>query len=152
MSAQIHRLSEYHSHDSRLLIPEGKYDVGYTHHEAWVYNGRQPKISMFFRILTLGEHYEKPIRAFYNVKSFKSGKGKRSKGAKINVGWSSDFMLDYSICFGTPARKDRFNFQNFESHILRANVVTVKKNRKQRLLPEGLQYSKIDQLLGVVET
>jgi len=133
--------------DARILIPSGSYEVGYTSHSAWVFAGKQPKLTINFRILTMGEHYEKPIRAFYNVKSFK----KRKRSPAINVGWSSDFMLDYSTCFEVPERTDRFNWDNFKKHILLAKVKSVRHNRKQRPLPNGLQYSIIDQLVGIVQ-
>ena len=149
MSAKIHSLSDYIPDDDLVKIPDGEYQLSYRHHATWLYMGRFPKIVITFRIADLGEHFDKPILAYYNPKKIV---GKPRKNGHFHAGWRSRFMWDYSMCFGKPERKDRISMCRFKEHIVMAKVRTVTHNRDQKKYPEGLEYSIVGELLGKVET
>ena len=50
------------------LVTPGLYDVGYVGYSTFMMFGRAPKVHLKFRIMTMGEHFEKPISRFCNVK------------------------------------------------------------------------------------
>ena len=149
MSAKVHNLSDYIPDDDLVKIPDGEYQVSYRHHATWLYMGRFPKIVVTFRIADLGEHFDKPILAYYNPSKIV---GKPRKNGHFHAGWRSRFMWDYTACFGKPIRKDRISMCRFKEHLVRAKVRTVTHNRDQKQYPEGLEYSIVSELLGKVET
>lgn len=145
MSALLHSFSDYVPADDLILIPEGEYELSYRHHHTWLYMGRYPKLVILFRISSNGEHFDKPIFAYYNVRKIN---GQPRKNGQFTVGWRSDFMMDYSICFGTPRRKDRIPMDRFRDHLVTGKLRTVTHNRNQKKYPEGLEYSVVGELTG----
>jgi len=147
MNAQIHSISDYIADDDLILVPEGQYELAYQYHATWLYMGRYPKVSVTFRIMDIGEHYEKPVLAHYNPKRIM---GKPRKNGQFSAGWRSRFMWDYSTCFGRPKRKDRIAMDKFKEHFVIGNVKTVTHNHKQKKYPEGLEYSIVNELNGLL--
>ncbi len=148
MSAQIHSLSDYIADDDLVLVPEGQYELSYKHHATWLYMGRFPKVAITFRIMDLGDHYEKPVLAYYNPSKIM---GKPRKNGQFSAGWRSRFMWDYSMCFGKPPRKDRIVMDKFKESFVIGKVRTVTHNHNQKKYPDGLQYSVVDELVGVLK-
>ncbi len=148
MSASVHSLySNDLPNDKPILVPDGLYTVSYVQHATWLYMGRYPKIVVTFSIQDFGEFNLNHLNAYYNAKQLK---GKPKKGGHFSAGWKSAFMLDYATCFETPKRNDRISMCRFNSVLVQAKVRTVTHNRTQREYPEGMQYSVIDQLEGVI--
>ncbi|NND82509.1 MAG: hypothetical protein HKN50_08790 [Gammaproteobacteria bacterium] len=147
MSARIHSLDEYIPEDDLILIPPGEYELSYQYHVTWLYMGRIPKVVVAFRIASLGEHFGKPIFAYYNVGKIS---GKPRKNGQFSVGWRSRFMWDYAMCFGKPIRKDRIPMVRFREHIVIGKLRTVTSNHEQKKYPESLQYSVVDELTGLM--
>jgi len=148
MKAQIHTLSEYIADDDLVLLPEGEYQLSYQYHSTWFYMGKYPKLVVLFRVFDPGQHNDKPVLAYYNLRKIV---GKPRKNGHFHVGWRSDFMWDYTTCFGRPPRRDRIAMSRFKDHFVKANIRTVTHNREQKKYPSGLEYSVVDNLLGKVE-
>ena len=148
MSADIHSLSDYIPDDDLILIPDGEYQLSYRHHVTWNFMGRSPKLIITFRIMDMGEHYEKPILSYYNVNKII---GKPRKNGHFSAGWRSNIMMDYATCFEKPPRKDRISMCRFKEHFVIAKIRTVTKNREQKKYPDSLRYSVVHELLGKVE-
>lgn len=129
-----------------VLLPPGLYDVGFNRYWTWRIFGRGPKLTLEFRILTMGEHFEKKILAHYNVKKLID---RPSVNGRFKVGFSSDFLREFSTLFGAPTRFDRIPMSNFEKHIFVAKVRTVSKGSGQKAIPEGMYYSTIDELVRI---
>ncbi len=128
-----------------LVLP-GLYNVAFDRYYTWMMFGRAPKLTLCFRIVTMGEHFEKPLQRHYNIKKLI---GRASVNGRFKVGFHCDFLLEFATLFGTPARLDRIPMSNFEKHIFIAKVRTVSKGSAQREKPEGLQYSTIDELVKI---
>lgn len=128
------------------LVPPGLYDVAFDRYYTWMMFGRAPKLTLCFRIITMGEHFEKPLQRHYNIKKLI---GRPSTNGRFKVGFSCDFLHEFATLFGAPTRMDRIPMTAFEKHIFIAKVRTVSKNSGQRQKPDGLHYSTIDELSGI---
>lgn len=128
------------------LLAPGLYDVGFNRYYTWLMFGRAPKLTLEFRILSMGEHFDQKILAHYNCKKLI---GRPAVNGRFKVGFSCDFLREFSTLFGAPTRFDRIPMSNFEKHIFVAKVRTVSKGAGQRAIPEGLHYSTIDELLRI---
>lgn len=98
--------------------------------------------------MSIGEHYDKPVLAHYNPKRIM---GKPRKNGQFSAGWRSRFMWDYTSCFGRPIRKDRIQMDKFKDSFVIGNVRTVTHNHNQKKYPEGLEYSVVNDLEGVLK-
>ncbi len=146
MSATIHKLIPNNQPGEDFIrVPEGVYNLAYTHHITWRYMGRYPKLVICFTIQDFGEYYLLPVNSYYNLKKIQ---GKPKRNGHFTAGKRSDFVLDYTVCFDIPARLDRISMCRFKNAIVQAHIRTVTHNRMQREYPEGLQYSVIDHIIG----
>ncbi len=148
MIAEVHTIYNDLPSDKPILVPDGQYSVSYVQHATWLFKGRHPKIVLTFAIQDFGEHHLKLVHAYYNASKLQ---GKPKKGGHFSAGWNSDFMFDYSTCFETPTRKDRISMCRFKGVLVKAKTRTVTHNRDQRKYPEGMQYSVIDRLEGIIK-
>lgn len=130
------------------LVPPGLYDVVFDRYYTWMMFGRAPKLTLRFHIITMGEHFEQTLCRHYNIKKLI---GRPAASGRFKVGFSSDFLREFAKLFGAPARLDRIPMSNFERHILIAKVRTVSRSSGQREIPDGLQYSTIDELCAIKE-
>ena len=145
MSAQQSSYAEIDGDRPALVLP-GQYDVAFDRYYTWMMFGRAPKLTLCFRIMTMGEHFEKPIQRHYNVKKLI---GRPATNGRFKVGFSCGFLREFATLFGTPSRLDRIPMSNFEKHIFIAKVRTVSKGSGQREIPGGLHYSTIAELTGI---
>ena len=132
--------------DRPVLVPPGVYDVAFDGYSTFMMLGRAPKVHLRFRIMTMGEHFEKPISRFCNVKRII---GRPGPSGRFKVGFHCDFLREFAALFGTPVRLDRIPMSNFENHIFIATVRTVEKGSRQEQIPGGLAYSVIARLRSI---
>jgi len=134
------------SKEAPPLVAPGVYSVAYVKHETVLAFGRQPKVAVTFCVVdgpALGEH----LRRFYRVRQLKS---KPKRGGTFKAGWHGELLHEFVGLFNEmPERLDRIPMTRFRNRILRGRVKTVKQTSKQKELPELLQYSVIDSLVGV---
>lgn len=130
--------------DKPVLMKPGAYDFVLASYWKGRLYGRSPKLALTFRVATQGPHYGKRITCWYNVKDI------TKRGEITPKGWTSDFVREYCKLFGAPPRLRDIGIRKFKNKVIRATVRTVTTDRKQRLLPECLHYSVIDELLEVV--
>lgn len=128
------------------LLPLGTYDVAFCGYSTFILFGRASKLNVQFKILTMGEHFEKRISRYYNISRLI---GRPGPNGRFKVGFSSDFLREYGKLFSVPSRLDRIPMSNFERHIFTAKVRTVEKGSQQENIPEGLRYSVISELIGI---
>jgi len=148
MRSKVSHITDYLPDDDLVLVPESEYQLAYLNHVTWLYMGRIPKVVVTFQIMDYGEHHLKQVSAYYNPKKLI---GKPRRKGRFSAGWRSKFMMDYVTCFGRPTRKDEIVMNKFQEVIVKGKVRTVTHNRDQRKYPEGLQYSVVNELLGVLE-
>lgn len=130
-----------------LLVEPGEYELAFQFHRTMYLFGRAPKVACYFKIMTMGKHFEVILPRWYNVKTLSS---KPRKGGGFKVGWNCDFVREYASLFGLPARMDRISSETFKTVIVRGQVVTVTTDSKQRQIPEALRYSVIKEITGRV--
>lgn len=128
------------------LVPPGTYDVSYCGFSTFILFGRAAKLNLQFKIVTMGEHFEKRLQRYYNVSRLI---GRPGQNGRFKVGFSSDFLRDYARLFPVPTRLDRIPMSSFEKHIFIAKVRTVEKGSTQEAIPDALRYSVISELIGI---
>jgi hypothetical protein len=134
--------------EAKALVPAGEYQLAFDHHETAVMFGRAPKLVLWFRIVTMGDHFEKRVPRFYNVTRLI---GRPCKHGRFKVGRSSAFLREYLRLFHCTNRLDRIPMSRFEQHVIVGKVRTVRIGGDQKRIPETLQYSVIDELVRVEE-
>ena len=125
------------------LIPEGIYEGVYIKRDLWRFHGG-PKLSLQFRIVTMGDAFETALYRHYPVQRFSKRSG------TFKVGWKSDFVREYGRLFGLPRSLKSIGTAPFESCIVKLRVQTVTSDYRQDPIPEEQCYSKVAQLLEVV--
>ena len=133
------------------LIKPGEYSLGFDHHETqrlW----NQPKLILWFTVLSDGEYHGIKLRRFYNVRSLIGKPGK--EGKYHPSGWSSDLIREYAHLFGSipDDRLDRFSLNPFKKVIITGEVKTVSQDSRKRGIPECVQYSVIERLIKAEAT
>jgi hypothetical protein len=130
------------------LVSPGVYNLIFLHHETMVLSRKSLKLALWFRIVTMGEHYGAKLPRYYNVARIE---GKPRRGGGFRVGWSSAFTREYAALFNSlPARTDRIPMSPFEGAEVRGRVRTVTTGWRQKPIPALLQYSVIEELQPVV--
>lgn len=126
------------------LIPEGTYEVAFSHHETALMFGKSPKLTLWFRVVTLGPHFETLIPRYYTVKRPQGKVGRN--GGFAPTGPTSVLVIEYVHCHERrPNRLDRIPMSAWADGIYRARVRTVTRNSHQKRLPKQIQYSVIDE-------
>ncbi len=134
-------------------IPEGEYRVAFDYYETTYRFGKNAKLILHFHIADKGEYFELPVSRWYSVKNIGTEPG-RNGNFKV-LGQTSILLIEYLNCFpsaGRPARLDRVPMDLWPRHQYLARVTNVRNNHKQQDLPHGLQYSRIESLIGVAKS
>jgi len=131
------------------LIKPGEYPLGFEYHEtARLFN--QPKLILWFTVLSDDEYHGVKLKRFYNVRSLKGKPGKN--GEYHPSGWSSDLVREYAELFGeVPDRLDRFTLKPYKDVIIIGDVKTVSLDSRKRGIPSCVQYSVIERLIKAEE-
>lgn len=131
--------------DAPALLPPGEYQAYYTQHEtAIVFHSA--KVFVHFRVHG-GDYDRVKLYRAYRVHSLK---GKPRKGGSIRLRHSHELFRQFVRL--TPSgreRPDRISLGRLRGCLLRISVRTVKKDSRQRALPEALQYSVVDEIIAV---
>jgi len=133
--------------DKPPLVKPGKYELAFVSYSTAMMFGRAPKICLSFRIISLGEFNGVIINCYYNAAKLK---GKPGKNGKFCVGWKSNFLRDFANLFNClPDRRDRVPMSKFQDVIIIGKIITVTKTFDQKEIHPLLQYSVINELVGV---
>ena len=111
------------------LIKPGEYPLGFEYHEtARLFN--QPKLILWFTVLSDGNYHGIKLRRFYNVRSLI---GKPGKEGKYNPsGWSSDLVREYAMLHDyLPDRLERISMCRYKDKIITGVVKTVTENSRK---------------------
>ena len=130
-----------------VLVKPGSYHVMLNHYRTALMF-KAPKLELVFAVVSHGEAYGVRLSRFYNIDRFI---GKAGKNGKFAVGSNRDFPRELLGLFHHRSpRRDRYPMSLFNGVTIEAKVVTVKRARNRRI-PEALQYSKIEELVRVIE-
>lgn len=128
------------------LIPPGEYKLMFETWATVLLFGRSPKVVLTFKVIDFGEHFETRLKRWYNARKLT---GKIGKHGQFSAGFSSDLVREYGRLIGLPSRTDRIALSRYNGHVVTGLVGTVNKDRTQKPLPAGLEYSVIQALLRV---
>ena len=128
------------------LVDDGTYSVVFEYYETIKFNGKYPKLAIWFHIIDSGSFFEMRIPGYYNVKTIQ---GKPRRWGSFKTGWKSDFTRQYARLFELPQRLDRMPMSGFKDCIIKARIRTVCKDYKQRKIADSLKYSVIDELIKI---
>jgi len=126
-----------------VLIKPGTYEVVLVRYWKGYLYGKSSKLILVFRIVTVGPHYGQHLYRCYNIK------GLTKRKEIIPKGWHSDFVREYSRLFSMPRKLRDIGVRQFKNRVFSCSVRTVKKDYKQRSLPDDMHYSVIGELLKV---
>ncbi len=129
------------------LIEAGTYELRFDYHATCVMFGRAPKLACWFTVVTMGPYFNTvKLARFYNVRRLI---GRPARNGRFKAGWGCNFVREYGRLFRLPSRLDRIGMSEFGRHVILAKVRTVTHGADQRPIPDGLQYSVIDELIGI---
>ena len=149
--------SEVTSSQYKPKIPIGEYRIAFKYFETTYRFGNKnspnaAKVVLHFNISEIGSPYfGVPMERWYTVAKLI---GKPARGGSFKVkGQTCIFLIEYLKCLqiGRPNRLDRIPMTEWARHEYRANISNVTKNSRQVPLPQELQYSRIESLLGIAE-
>ena len=128
------------------LLPDGEYEAYFIKQEIVslrMFKGAS-RLFAHFEILAAGSSPPKRIYGAWPISaSAKGGKTRLSAGSRSN--------LYIMLCRvgGYRIRPDRISFQALRGCVLKIKTRTVKKNFRQRVLPECLWYSVVDDIISI---
>jgi hypothetical protein len=130
--------------DAPPLMPPGKYQAAYTHHETALFS-KSPRVYVHFRIVG-GEHDGARLYRAYRVERLN---GRARKNGTFRVRHSSELFRQFVRVTGERERPDRVALSRLKSCVLLVSVRTVTTDYRQRELPEALRYSVVDEIIAV---
>ncbi len=128
------------------LLPDATYLTRYVRTEVTslrMFRGAT-RAFVHFQIVEPGSWHGTRLYGAWPVKSCISG-GK----TRLTVSPRSDLHIMLCRVLGNRVRQDRISFAPLRGCVLRVKTRTVRKNFRQRLLPECLQYSVVDDILSI---
>lgn len=134
------------------LVPEGQYVVAFIHHEtARMFRTRDKpegtcKCFLHFKLIGPGEYTGLRL---YRAVRVSGVVGKVGKHGRFKLRPRSDLFIEMARLFGDTRRLDRLSLKWLRSVLLRVTVRTVKRDYKQRELPQSLWYSVVASIDGV---
>lgn len=125
-------------------IPDAEYRAVFTHHETAI-SFSTPKVFLWFRLVDPGPHFDKLIYAVYRARGLK---GKPRKHGSFAVRSNGELFVSVCKVLSERGRPDRFSLQPLKNKVLRVKTRTVKRDYRQREIPEARRYSVVDALIG----
>ena len=130
----------YLTGEETALIPDAKYQFAFVQYETKRLCA--PKLVVWWRIITHGEHYGVVLPRYYNVNRLIGRAG--AKG-NFKVGKKSAFTRDWARIFlEEPNRLDRFPMDKLKNIMVEGVTKTVIKDANQTPLAPCSYYSVID--------
>lgn len=132
--------------DEPALVQAGTYRLSYVEHRTVLAFGRQPKVEVLFCVMEDGAMGER-LRRFYRVNRLIS---KPKRYGTFKAGFHGDLLREFVTLFDErPERLDRIPMSRFRDRIITGKVGTVTRSAQQQPLPDLLQYSVIERLVGI---
>lgn len=131
------------------LIPPGTYNMMLESYQtALMFQGKAPKLILWFRIVSHGKAFGERLPRYYNVKNLV---GNAQINGRFKVSPKGDFLREYFSLFRVDVKRlDRLPMSHFHGVTIQAEIKTVKQARGKDI-PKPLRYSKVDRLLKVIE-
>ena len=124
-------------------IPDAKYQAVFTHHETAL-SFNTPKVFLWFRIIDPGPYFGLNIYRAYRVRKLKARPG---RNAAFKVAANSDLFTSVTKVLDERGRPDRFSLQRLKNVVLTILTRTVKRDHRQREIPEARRYSVVETIV-----
>lgn len=141
-----------HQQDDYPLIKPGAYALKFIGWETkHIFN--TGKVSLWFQVADYGEAFGVHVARHYNAKKLK---GKAGRKGGFVAGKCSDLareiftVLEAAGHLTRHIRLDRLPLHLLEAHTITGKVQTVSSNSRREPIPEGLHYSVVSKLTGIV--
>lgn len=125
------------------LIPEGEYSLKFETWSTALMWGRQPKVVLSFTVTDYGPHFGTRLQRWYNVTRLIGKPGSRGR---FKAGFSSEVLRELAACCRPASRPDRVALSAYADRLVTGHVETVKRDSKQRAIPDSLWRSVIRSL------
>lgn len=126
------------------LVPDRQYNAVFVKHEtAMVFN--TGKVFVWFRLVDVGEQFGVELYRVYRVSRLLSRPG---AGGRFKLKPSGDMFATLCRLLDVRARPDRISLRGLRGRVWRVRSRTVRTDNRQRVLPEWMRYSVIDDILG----
>jgi hypothetical protein len=125
------------------LVPEGNYSLRFDTWSTCLMWGRQPKVVLSFTVTDYGPHFGTRLQRWYNVTRVI---GKPGPKGRFKAGFSSDLLRELAACCRPASRPDRVALTAYADRLVIGQVETVKRDSRQRAIPEVLWRSVIRSL------
>ena len=131
------------------LVPDGQYVAVFVHHEtARMFRTRDNpdgtcKCFLHFKLIGPGEYVNMRLYRAVRVSGLI---GKPAKHGRFRLRQRSDLFVEMARLFGNTRRLDRLSLKWLRPVLLRVTVRTVKRDYRQRELPQILWYSVVSSI------
>jgi len=133
---------------TETAITAGKYDACLLDYRTAIYFfGRAPKVILLWRIVTMGSAFGVVLPGYYAVRELK---GKAQRRGRFQIGKRSALARDMSRMLNAVPPMDHVPLEDLDA-IYRVKVDTVMRDSRQQPLVEGMQYSKVTAVEGLIE-
>ncbi len=130
-----------------IAIPDGEYELRYVFYETGMFFG-SPKVAVHFTIVAPDEHASVPVCRYYNVKELIGPY--RKYGGYIATPRGS-LKREYGRLVREPKRPDRISFSVLKGRRILARLATVMRAHDRADLAPDDQYSKVAELLRIID-
>ncbi len=137
----------------RARVPEGVYAAQFIEHDtAMLFQHSRkrkpaPKLFLHFKLVELGPHLGVRLWRAYNVRELIGCPG---RGGRFKVSRRSDLVRELAATvYQRRLRLDRISFADLRRVLVRVRVRTVEVNQRQKQIPAPLQYSIVDEIIGL---
>jgi hypothetical protein len=124
------------------MIPPGDYLARFIGHETAVLFAKAHKVALQLEICE-GPYQGIRLMRYFRVKQLV---GKPGKGGKFKLAAGGDLYRMLARVLDVRTRPDRISLRDLKTMLFKIRVRTVTKDRDNRPLAEGVQYSVIDSI------
>lgn len=134
---------------SDALIAPGRYDARLVDTATAVFFfGKSPRVVLWFQVCTMGPAFEAVLPAYYAVASIT---GKPRRHGHFRIGLKSRLARDLAAMLGRRPPLDSVPLEEIVNDLFVVDVVTVETDSRQKDIPTGARYSKVERVLGKAE-
>jgi len=130
-----------------IAVPDGEYELRYEYYETALYF-RSQKVIVHFAIDASDEYAGLPVCRYYNVKKLT---GPCRKYGGYIAPPRGALAREYKRLVSEPNRLDRISFRVLIGKRILAKLVTVRKEHNRKDLARDDQYSKVAELIRIID-
>ena len=130
-----------------IAVPNGEYELRYDFYETGFFFSSY-KVIVCFAISAPDEYAGTPVCRYYNVKKLTGPCGRNGKFVALPRG---ALVREYRQLAKSPDRMDRISFSSLKGKCILARLKTVTRAYDRKNLSPDDQYSKIAELIRIID-